>query len=190
MARPDGGRAHADVAADLSSAGLRRVSDGWAAYMVMGRALARQPQDAGLIGSYLALVQAAGLQRPSLPCEAVAAAPQTEQEAVALGTAAAELGPLLAQLSVAVDPDGIDAVMALLEPVFGASALDVAVVPAADPVALAAPGRLGLALWGSPLAGAFEAAGVPVHPIAIPDPFLVRPDAERWETVDAAACLP
>ena len=114
--------AHADVAADLSSAGLRRVSDGWAAYMVMGRALARQPQDAGLIGSYLALVQAAGLQRPSLPCEAVAAAPQTEQEAVALGAAAAELGPLLAQLSVAVDPDGLDAVMALLEPVFGASA--------------------------------------------------------------------
>ena len=182
--------AHADVAAALSGAGLRRVSDGWAAYMVMGRALARQPQDARLIGSYLALVRAAGLHQPSLPCHALAAAPQTSQEAAALGAAAAELGPLLSELSVAVDPDGLEDVMALLEPVFGATELDVAVVPTADPVALAAPGRLGLALWGSPLAGAFEAAGLPVHPMAIPDPFLVRPDAERWETVDAAACLP
>ena len=109
---------------------------------------------------------------------------------MALGAAAAELGPLVAQLSVAVDPDGLDAVMASAEPVFGASALDVAVVPTADPVALAAPGRLGLRALGlSPGRGVRSgrrAGASDRHP----RPVSRASDAERWETVDAAACLP
>jgi hypothetical protein len=31
---------------------------------------------------------------------------------------------------------------------------------------------------------------MPVHPIAMPSPFVARPDGERWQTVDASACLP
>jgi hypothetical protein len=182
--------AHAHAASVSNGAGLTRVTDGWAAYMLMGRGLARLPLEPRLREAYLALVAGAGLCPPQLPAEAIAAAPRSPQDAAALGATVAELGALVSQLVIAVDGDELDDAVALLEPVFAATELEIDVVVTSDPVQLAAPGRLGLAPWGSSLVAAFEHAGMPVHPIAMPDPFLARPDGERWETVDASACLP
>jgi hypothetical protein len=182
--------ANAHAASVSNGAGITRVADGWAAYMLMARALARLPLEPRLREAYLALVAGAGLCPPQMPAEAIAAAPRSPQDTAALAAAIGELGALVSQLVIAVDGDGLDDAVALLEPVFGSSGLEVDVVVTSDPVALAAPGRLGLAPWGSPLVADFEDAGIPVHPIALPDPFLARPDGERWETVDASACLP
>ena len=182
--------AHAAAASVSNGAGIMRVTEGWAAYMVMGRALARLPQEPRLLDAYLGLVAGAGLCPPQLPAEAVAGAPRSAQDAAALGATVGELGALVSHLVVAVDGDELDDAVALLEPVFADTELEVDVVVTSDPAELAAPGRLGLAPWGSALVAAFEDAGLPVHPIALPDPFHARPDGERWETVDASACLP
>jgi glycosyltransferase involved in cell wall biosynthesis len=182
--------AHASAAIMLARAGIRRVSEGWAGYMAMGRALARQPASEQLRAHYEALMVEAGLEPAETPFEAVALAPGTAVDAQALAATVAELGALLDRLAIAVAPEQIDAAMGLLEPVFGDSDLDISVVPTSDHRELIVPGRVTLARWGSELVGESEAAGIPVYPFAIPDPFDGVPDAAGWGTVDAASCLP
>jgi Glycosyl transferase family 2 len=181
---------HADAARDMRGVGITRVAQGWADYLAMGRALARLPHNSSLLANYDARVNAAGLVPPVAPYEAVACAPADAADAEALAAAAHELGPLLGRLLIATDPDGLEATMVLLEPCFGGTELDVAVVPTVDHRELFVPGRLALARWGSELIGEAEGTGVPVYPYDIPDPFSRPPDESRWETVNAQGCLP
>jgi hypothetical protein len=182
--------AHATVAGELSRSGLTRVTQGWAGYLAMGQALARQPRSEQLQAGYDALLKAAGLDPPRAPYDAVARAPVDAVDAAALAATAHALMPLLARLVIAVEPDRLDAAMALLEPCFGTTELDVVVVPTADHRELIIPGCLVVARWGSELVAEAEDAGVPVHPYDIPDPFVQPPDASRWQTVDIQRCLP
>jgi glycosyltransferase involved in cell wall biosynthesis len=182
--------AHVDAAVALSRVGLTRVAHGWAGYLAMGRALARQPRDPRMLANYDALLNAAGLVPPAAPYDAVAPAPADAGEAAAMAATADELAPLLGRLIIGVEPDELDAVMALLEPCFATTELDVVVVPTVDALELIVPGRLVIARWGSELVGQAEDAGVPVYPYDIPGPFEGPPDASRWQTVDVARCLP
>jgi hypothetical protein len=175
---------------NLHRAGIQRVSQGWAGYMAMGRRLVRVPHAPLAYESYCQLVAASGLAAPSLPFEAVAAAPADAEDAWALGSAVDELGTLLRQLVVAVHPDEVEETIELLDPVFGQTELDVALTPVTDPLVLITHGRLALARWGSPFVELAEGVGVPVHPYALPDPFAEPPDPERWQTVNPAAALP
>jgi GT2 family glycosyltransferase len=180
----------AATARNLHADGIRRVGEGWAGYMTVGKALARQPGDNGLRGMYHAMVGESGLTPPGIPLEGVTAAPEDAGGAAALGAAVAELGPLLERLAIAVHPERVDAAMALLEPHFGDTELDVAVIPAEDPRELYRPGRVVLARWGSDDITEAEDAGLPVHPYAMPDPFGRPPDPDMWETVDPSGNLP
>ena len=182
--------AHVDAAAALSAGGLTRVARGWAAYLAMGRALARQPRDPRIRADYDTLLNIAGLVPPAAPYDAVAPAPADAGEAATLAATVDELAPLLGRLTIGVDPDELDVVMGLLEPYFGATELDVVVVPTVHPLELILPGRLVIARWGSELVGQAEDAGVPVYPYDIPGPFEGAPDVSRWQTVDLAGCLP
>jgi GT2 family glycosyltransferase len=182
--------AHATVAGEVSRSGLTRVTQGWAGYLAMGRALARQPHDQQLRAGYDDLLKAAGLAPPRAPYDAVARAPVDAVDAAALAATAHAIMPLLARLVIATDPDRVDAVMALLEPCFGTTELDVVVVPTTDHRELILPGCLVVARWGSDLVEEAEEAGVPVYPYDIPDPFVQPPDASRWQTVDIQRCLP
>jgi glycosyltransferase involved in cell wall biosynthesis len=182
--------AQVDAAVALSRVGLTRVAGGWAGYLAMGRALARQPRDPRLQANYETLLNAAGLVPPATPYDAVAFAPADAGEAAGLAATADELAPLLGRLIIGVRPNELDATMALLEPHFGATELDVVVVPTADALELIVPGRVVIAGWGSDLVGQAEDAGVPVYPYDIPGPFGGPPDASRWQTVDAERCLP
>ena len=101
----------------------------------------------------------------------------------------AELGSLLERLAIAVPTEGVDDAMALLEPHFGDTELDVSVIPTDDPADLYKPGRVVIAKWGSDDVAQAESAGLPVHPYAMPDPFAQPPDPEKWETVDLEANL-
>jgi hypothetical protein len=178
------------TARNLHADGIRRVGQGWAAYLVVGKALARQPADAGLRGMYHAMVGESGLTAPPVPFEGVASAPVDREDAAAFAAGIAELGPLLERLAIAVHPDAVDAAMALLEPHFGETELDVAVIPAEDPRELYLPGRIVLARWGSDAVDVAEGAGLPVHPYAMPDPFGEPADPGMWETVDPEGNLP
>lgn len=180
----------ADAAWRLHADGIRRVAQGWAGYMTLGRALARQPRDARLHQAYPAFVTESGLAPPRIPFEAIARAPTSEEDAAALAAGATGLGELLGTLAITVEPERLDDAMRLLEPAFGNTVLDVAVVPTDDHRALFTPGRVVLARWGSDVVAQAEDAGVPVHPYAIPDPFAEPPDTERWQALDVDACLP
>jgi len=179
----------AATARNLHADGVRRVEQGWAAYMIVGKALCRQPDDTGLRGMYHAMVGESGLTAPGIPFEGVTAAPESAEDAAGLAAGVAELGPLVERLAIAVHPDRVDDAMALLEPHFGDTELDVAVIPAEDARAVYRPGRLAIARWGSDAVLQAEAAGLPVHPYAMPDPFGQPPDPQKWETVDPAANL-
>lgn len=180
---------HVKMALELHDVGLRRAGGGWASYVAMGRALVLRPSDAELRVAYATLIRSAGLHVPDLPADAVATAPATATEAEALAAAAHDLGPLLGRLVIAADPSTLDVAMPFLDAVFGEADLDVLVLPTDDVGSLLTPGRLALAEWGGEGAARAEAAGVPVFPYAMPDPFAAPPDADRWETVDAARCV-
>ena len=72
------------MATALQDAGMLRAADGWAAYLSMLRALAWAPDDAPVRDEALRQIAAAGLHPLDLPCEAVAVAPSTATEALAL----------------------------------------------------------------------------------------------------------
>lgn len=179
-----------EMAAQLNGSGILRVAQGWAAYMTMGRALARMPGDPHALESYRSLVGAAGLIAPDVPFEAVAEPPRDEHEADELRLAVEELGRLLRRVLVVIPPDGVGAAVELLEPVFGEHEIQVELVPSDEPLALVRPGRIAIARWGSQFVAQVEARGVPVHPYGLPDPFAAPPDVTRWQSLDAAACLP
>jgi glycosyltransferase involved in cell wall biosynthesis len=174
----------------LHDDGIRRVEQGWAGYMTVGRAFLRTPDDEGVWALYRALVEQSGLVPPHRPFDAVAPAPEDAEEAAALGGLVAGFAPLLASLGIGVRPDRVDQAMALLEPYFGDTDLDVAVVPTADMSELLVPGRLVLAKWESELVARAEAAGLPVQPYGMPDRFARPPDPARWEVADPSAALP
>ena len=178
------------MADQLQGSGILRVEQGWAAYMTMGRALARMALDPQAVEAYRRMVGAAGLIAPVLPFEAVAEPPRDKTQAAELGLAVEELRGLLGRVQVAVAPDDVDSAFELLEPVFAEHEVDVAIAPSGEPLALLAPGRFALARWGSPFVGQAEARGVPVHPYGMPDPFSAPPDVTRWQSLDAGACLP
>jgi teichuronic acid biosynthesis glycosyltransferase TuaG len=180
---------HCLMATALQAAGILRVEQGWAAYMAMERALARAPQDAAIRDELHRQVAAAGLHGVSFPCEAVAQAPLTVAEASELADAVRELGPLLGCLVLHAEPDAVDGAMLLLEPAFAEIDLDVVLAPGASLTELLLPGRLALAPWGSEFVAVAEAAGTPVYPCGLPDPFAAPPDPERWQTVDVDRCL-
>ena len=138
----------ATVARILHEDGIRRVAQGWAGYMTLGRALARVPTDGGLRAAYEAYVSESDLAVPRLPFDAVTVTPESAADARALHALADRLGPLLASLAIVVDPDGVDDAMAVIEPVFGDTHLDVAIIPTADVGELLLPGRLAIARWG------------------------------------------
>lgn len=183
-------RMFASTAVMLHHDGLHRVIDGWGAYMVMGRAVLRQPNDPAMRDAYLTLVRASGLTTPDIPFDAVAIAPVDAGEAGKLAATVAELAPLLARLTIAVPAEQVDTTLHLLEPHFGQTALEVGLMPTNDWGELLVPGRLAVVPWGSPEVEISESAGLPVHPIDLPNRFDRAPDGSRWETVDAAACLP
>ena len=181
---------HLQTSGELHEVGNRRAKDGWAAYIAMGRALAHAPGDTLALQRYRLLLNEAGLVAPVVPLETVAEPPRDEHEARALLRTVEELGVLLGRVVVGVDPGEIECAFELLEPVFGETEADVALVPVSDPLELIVPGRLALARWGSELVGQVEQRGVPVYPYAIPDPFDTPPDTARWQALDAVACLP
>jgi glycosyltransferase involved in cell wall biosynthesis len=186
------GGAHRLVAESLHADGIRRVEQGWAAYLALLRALARTPGDGALGAQLRDVLGATGLVTPPFPAEVVAHAPLTADGADALARGLQELGPLVGRVVLAVAPEDADAAVAVLEPVFDAgpfAALDVALVPGASDRELFLAGRLALIPWGSEQVATAEEAGVPVYPYAAPDPFAFAPDATRWQTVDAARCL-
>jgi hypothetical protein len=180
----------AHIAAELHGDGVHRVSQGWSAYMTMGRALAHIPFDLRLRDGYAQLVSAARLIAPELPFEGVTVLPAGEAGVGELADAVAALGPLIRSLVIAVPTERIADAERLLEPVFGSTELDVVIVPTDAPLELVAGGRVALAPWGSELVGEAEARGVPVQPYALPSPFDRPPDADRWETLEPAAALP
>jgi hypothetical protein len=180
----------ASVARVLHDDGIRRVDQGWAGYMTAGRGLARRPDDPALRELYRVLVQASDLAPPRVPFDAVAAAPADAADAERLSAVVEEVGPLFASLVIAVEPGRVDEAMTVLEPLFGDTELDVAVVPTDRLGDLFVPGRLVLAPWGSDRVAAAEDAGLPVYPYGMPDPFGRAPDPVRWETVDPTVCLP
>jgi glycosyltransferase involved in cell wall biosynthesis len=180
---------HSEAATILHRQRILRLEQGWAAYMAIGRAIARVPGDEQLLAAYRQLISVAGLVPPDTPIEAVAPAPATSTDAAALSETVARFEPLLRRLIVAVEPDDVDAAMEFLDPVFGDTDFDVAVVPTADPIELVVPGRLVIDRWGSEFITAGEARGVPAHPYGIPDPFDRAPERERWDTVDPVGCL-
>jgi hypothetical protein len=174
----------------LHGDGIRRVTGGrWAGYMIAGRALARQPNDAGVRALYERFALESGLAAPHIPFEAVAPAPESAAEAAALAATVREIGQLLGSLAIAVAPARVDEAIPLLEPAFGDTDLLVDVIPADDVGELFAPGRLVLARWGSDLVAQAEEAGMPVYPYAMPDPFAQPPDLATWQALDVAACL-
>ena len=174
----------------LHEDGIRRVRQGWAGYMTVGRAFARLPGDPQLRQMYLAYVGQSDLVPPRLPFDAVALAPETEEDAARLGGLVDLLGPLLGALAIAVAPDRVEAAMGLLEPYFGDTELEVSIVPTERVADLLVPGRLALARWGSEFVAEAEAAGVPVQPYAMPDRFEQPASSVKWESFDAAAALP
>ena len=180
----------ATVARMLQEDGVRRVAQGWAAYMTLGRALERTPGDGPLQTTYRTFVDQSGLVPPHFPWDAVALAPADEDDAADLAAAIDRLGPLLGTLGIAAPPDRADEALRLLEPHFGDTDLDVAIVPTADPAEMLVPGRVVLARWGSDLVARAEEAKLPVHPYALPSLFAVPPDRERWQTLDPDAALP
>lgn len=181
---------HVEMAICMKREGVFRVADGWAEYLVLGRALARQPHDPDLQAKYRDSVTAAGLAPPRTPWQAVSRGPESPADAEALARTVVELEPLLAQLLVGVAPDRVESTLALLDPHFGAHALDVAIVPTHDVAELYAPGRVVLARWQSDEVVAAEAAGLPVHAVALPDQFREAPDPARWQIIDPALALP
>jgi glycosyltransferase involved in cell wall biosynthesis len=178
-----------NVAHVLHSDGVRRVRQGWAGYMTLGRALARAPEDPRLRDKYLAYVGESGLYPPRLPYDAVAPAPDTEDDAAALRGLVDRLGPLLGALAIAVEPDGAERAMGLLEPFFGDTEEDVSIVPTETTKDLLLPGRLALARWESDFVAQAEDAGVPVQPYAMPDRFRQPAETARWEIFDAGRAL-
>ena len=178
------------VAGMLEADGVRRVARGWAAYMTLGRALEHTPDDHALRIAYRSSVEQSGLVPPHFPWDAVALAPSSDADAADLAAAIDRLGPLVASLGIAVPTAGADDALSLLEPYFGDTSLDVAVVPTEDPAELFVPGRVVLARWVSDLVAEAENALLPVHPYALPSLFAVAPDRDRWQTLDPGAALP
>ena len=174
----------------LHEDGIRRVGRGWAGYMTVGRALARSPADPQIRNMYLTYVGESGLHQPRLPFDAVALAPETEEDAAGLGGLVDRLGPLLGALAIAVAPDRVDQAMGLLEPYFGDTDLEVSIVPTETTKDLLLPGRVALARWTSDFVVEAEEAGVPVQPYAMPDRFEQPAETARWEIFDADAALP
>jgi glycosyltransferase involved in cell wall biosynthesis len=180
------------VARSLHAGGIRRVAQGWAAYMAVVRALARTPDDAAIRDELRQLMLATGLHPLAFPGEVVARAPLTAEGAAGLAAGLEELGPLVGRVLLQVDADAADAAMALLAPVFedGALAgLDVALTPGVTDAQMLQPGRLALTPWGSDLIAVAEAAGVAAYPYDVPDPFSTPPDLARWQTIDLERCL-
>jgi hypothetical protein len=175
------------VASGLHDQGHRRAGQGWAAYPLLLRALARSGGLGDEVARLQAALAAAGLAMPVLPLEAVALGVESADDAQALGEVTAELAPVLDRLFIPVDPERAQDTLGLLEPVFGDVGFDAVIVPALDVDQLCRPGRISLARWGSGWVERSEAAGVPVLPIAAPDPFAVPPDPERWETLPQAS---
>jgi len=187
--RPALAASRASMAEQLHAGGVRRVADGWAGYMLMGRAAACLPANPELAERWRSLIAHSGLAVPATPVSAVAIAPADAADLAALAAGVAELGELAAQVIVAVEPGSAERVLAQLQPTFGDTSTDVVLAPTDDPVSLLEPGRIALVRWGSPLVGAAEARSVPVYPYAVPNRFDDPPDQSRWQTVDAAACL-
>jgi glycosyltransferase involved in cell wall biosynthesis len=177
---------YAKVAEELDRHGARRLEQGFGAYMIQGRALARQPQDREMQDRYHSLVTRAGLSAPSLPMEGVTVAPATGAQRDAMATTVAEIGPLLKRLLIHVDPELLEPALALLEPVFAASPVDAVVIPDGDPQRSLSAGRIVIAPWQSALIGLAESAGLPAWPTAIPDPFVRPAEAAKWETLTGA----
>jgi glycosyltransferase involved in cell wall biosynthesis len=177
----------AHVAGVLHDSGSRRVVErGWASYMLQTRALALEPHDPEMRARFEWHMQAAGLVAPALPIQAVAAAPENAEEGLELLAATEALGGLLERLLIVVEPERQQAAIQVLEPLFGETELDAVLVPTDQPLMELVPGRLTIARWGAPIIAASEAAGVPVWPYAVPNPFDKPADPERWEVLPGA----
>jgi glycosyltransferase involved in cell wall biosynthesis len=181
---------YASAADGLHDAGIRRLERGWAGYMVMGRALARTPRDPAVLERYRTMITASDLMPPAFPLEAVAELPADAQGVGALAAGVHELSGLLGRVLVGIAPDDADSAFTRLEPAFGETDTDVALVTTTDPLSLLEPGRIALAHWGSDFVAAAEARRVPVYPYAVPNRFDQPPDETHWQTVDRDACLP
>jgi hypothetical protein len=179
----------AHIGREMHKGGLRRVADNYAGYMTIGRALAWLPDDPSLRNMYTQAVNESDLVPPRVPFDAVTSAPAHDDEAAALAAVVAELGPLVARLGIAVDPERAEDLMRLLEPYFGETVLDVSLIPTDAGTDLFEPGRLVLAPWGSDLIAQAEDAHLPVYPYALPSQFAVPPDVSRWEALDASATI-
>lgn len=177
------------VAQGLHESGIRRLTQGWAGYMVMGRALARVPADQAMREAYLNLVTASDLAAPAFALEAVAQLPGDPEDVAALAAGVRELDGLIGRVLIAVTPDDAQRAFAQLEPAFGETETDVALVSTTDPLSLLEPGRIAVARWGSDFVAAAEGRGVPVYPYAVPNRFDDPPDQMLWQTVDRDACL-
>lgn len=170
------------TAEDLERAGLLRAANGYGACLLAARALAELPDEPRVRETYARLVGRAGLAAPDLPLDAVAYA--RPGEGAGLVAAAAALGPLLARLAIAAPAQALAALVPELESALAAApALELDLVAAPSLAPLLAPGRVLLAPFGSPLAAEAEAAGVPVFPTSLPDPFALPRDPASWQVV-------
>jgi hypothetical protein len=179
----------ARMATHLDRDGHRRVADGHAAYALALRALLLVPDDEGLRGLAAGLITGAGLTPPALPFHTVFPAhaePALLAEGVAIARALDQTG-LLASFAVSIHPQELEAAVPLLEGLL-AEGPDVGIdlVPSATAAPLLVPGALVLAGWASPEAALGERYGLPVLPVAAPDPFARPADPNRFETLAAA----
>ncbi len=174
-----------NVAGGLHDTGSRRVEHGWASYMLQTRALALQPHDREMRARFEWHMQAAGLAVPALPLQAVTLAPESTEDGRDLLAAAEALGGLLERLLILVAPERQQEAIEVLEPLFGDRSIDAVLVPTTQPYAEIVPGRMTITRWGAPLIADSEAAGVPVWPYAVPNPFDTPADPARWEVLPA-----
>ena len=182
MARPDGGRGPRRRRRGLEQRRTAARQRGLGGVHGHGPRAGAPATDAGLIGSYLALVQAAGLQRPA--CRA-RRWPRRRSRAGGGGAGAARPSSSHAgAASVAVTRTDS------MRPWLCSSR-------SSGPACSTSPSCRRPTRWRSPLRGTASRSGAPRWPVPSrcrragasdrdSRPVPRRPDAERWETVDAA----
>lgn len=172
------------TALDMDYVGLRRATDGNAAYVLAAKALALEPEP-GRLERWAGLLEKAGLALPRVPFDLVVLPEDAAELSAALPEALAlHAAGLVERLIVGVPPERLAVTEAALAPVLeGVPELDAHLVAADGLDELLVPGRAVLAAVRSPAAGRAEAAGIPIVAHSLPAPFARAPRADWYEVV-------
>lgn len=162
-------------AATLHDSGKRRLSDGFAAYQLAGRAMELMPFDPRTTKAHRELIESAGLTPPGPVFQAVSREPENTDDAVALIESVLAMGEHCSGLIVGTRPGEAERAIRILEQIIPGN-LDVQVADGVTADQLFVPGRLAFCAWGSADVLDAEARGVPVQVRSWPDKFPRRGD--------------